>query len=197
MLFPVDSSRKVRVMHKSVVDWMKKRGEDHEAQHAAAADRGIREHQNKSQSLTESIDSMNSKMLVYNKKGKIKKLQEAKEEAESKIKALVEVKEGRNVFALAKVEVKEAHSRIGRQCLKDAEFLCADCGRSRLEAAFEAAVVKSDEALADRYALKHAIHHLCSAGLIREAKRLLVSFSWLVARARVDRPQRCSEMLHS
>jgi WD40 repeat protein len=107
---------------------------------------------------------------------------------------------GRGDYRVSVQELKRAHAVMGKRCLRDVkEMVKGGSGRSgpdevevRLAAACGehvgrggAKAAARSAALADRYALEHAVFHLCEAGMGEEARELLLSFDWLLARTRV------------
>ena len=112
ILFPMRSDGLVHVMHKSVVDWLKKPG---------------------------------------------------------------------HAFSIEEEDVQSAHETLGRTCAKIIDGLFR-ADESRLKVVCDGEPLS--DVVAERYAIKHCVTHMCAGGHAADARALLMNFSWMLMRAR-------------
>ena len=113
ILFPMRSDGLVHVMHKSVVDWLKKPG---------------------------------------------------------------------HAFSIEEEDVQSAHETLGRTCAKIIDGLFR-ADESRLKVVCDGEPLS--DVVAERYAIKHCVTHMCAGGHAADARALLMNFSWMLMRARL------------
>ena len=89
-----------------------------------------------------------------------------------------------HAFSIEAKDLKSAHETLGKTCAGIiGELLKADESRMELVCDGE----PWSDVLAEQYAIKHCVTHMCAGGHAADARALLMNFNWMLMRARVGR----------